>query len=150
MAKLIFYRQKRYDGGMRTGIELDGQPIAEQFEPGEGERDPALVWFLDLRCEGEGVPEDEDEARQWLLGRSSSIRDALRRFAEKLRIGADRDDSVLKWTEFADVPPGVEMAIVGSAIRRVEAREFASVLGEMADHWNLWLHDLFSESLATG
>ena len=62
MPKLVFYRQKRYDGAIRTGLELDDDPIAEHYEEGSGERDPALLWFVDLRCKGPGIPGDPDDA----------------------------------------------------------------------------------------
>ena len=52
MPNLTFYRQKRVDGGVRTGVELDGETVASLFEEGDPERDPALLWFVDLRCEG--------------------------------------------------------------------------------------------------
>lgn len=85
MAKLIFYRQKRYDNGIRTGLELDGDPIAERFEEGDKDRDPALIWYVDLCCEGPGVPDDPDLAERWLVDHSPLIRDGFCRFAEHLR-----------------------------------------------------------------
>ncbi|HZW34920.1 MAG TPA: hypothetical protein VFF52_29625 [Isosphaeraceae bacterium] len=135
MAKLIFYRQKRYDGGVRTGLELDGDPIGERFEGGEGERDPALIWYVDLRCEGPGIPDDPDLAEQWLFDHAPIIRDGFLRLAERLRAGTDKDIYSLKWSDFPDAPEGVSMTIACSAVRRVDGREISAVLKDIASHW---------------
>ncbi len=138
MAKLVFYRQKRYDGGIRTGIELDNRPIAEHFdeEGMESERDPALLWFVDVRCEGAGIPDDPDAAEDWLIDRSGTIREGLRRFADRLRVGADTDIYCLTWNEFDGLPADVHMMIACSAIRRIDARMMSSILNEIADKWD--------------
>jgi len=70
MPKLIFYRQKRYDQAIRTGVELDGETIAERYEEGGSEPDPGLLWYVDLRCEGSAIPDGFDEAAHWLLDHS--------------------------------------------------------------------------------
>ncbi len=136
MPKLTFYRQKRDDGATRTGIELDGETIAERFEGGEGERDPALLWYVDLRCEGAGLPDDPDAATHWLLEQAPIIRVGFARFAERLRAGVDTDLYSLTWSEFADVPEGVGMTIACSAIRRIEAREMSAILADVGSHWD--------------
>jgi hypothetical protein len=45
MAMLNFYRQVREDGGIRTGIELNGTTIFERFESGGDDYDLALDSF---------------------------------------------------------------------------------------------------------
>lgn len=45
MKSLTFYHQKRKDGGVCTGVELDGERVLEQFKPGGGLQDSALEWF---------------------------------------------------------------------------------------------------------
>jgi hypothetical protein len=77
MAQLLFYRQKRVDGGVRTGLDLDREEIAEHFEEGELERDPALLWYVDLRCDGPGVPADGEAALQWLIDYAPVIREGF-------------------------------------------------------------------------
>ncbi len=136
MAKLVFYRQKRYDEGIRTGIELDDDRVANWFEPGTNGTDSALLWYVDLRCEGAGVPDDPELVLDWLQEHSSIIRDGFRRYAEQLRSGFDPDIYSLKWSEFKDVPPDVTMKIVCSAIRRVDALEMGSHLSEIATNWD--------------
>jgi len=142
MAKLMFYRQKRYDGGIRMGVDLNGEEIAHHFEEGSAERDPALIWYADLRCEGPGLPNDPDDAMDWLLAHSPSIRVGFARFAEKLRVGADTDIYSLYWTEFPEVPEGVTMTIACSAARQVDGREMSSVLTEISERWDELLLEL--------
>ena len=50
--ELSFYRQKRQDGGIRTAVTVDGDTVLHRFQPGEGASDPALLWYVDLRCAG--------------------------------------------------------------------------------------------------
>jgi hypothetical protein len=136
MSELTFYRQKRVDGGIRTGIDLDGASICEDFEPGEAERDPALRWYVDLRCSGDGLPGDADSAREWLLEHDAMIREGFSRYAEELAAGSDQDDYPLQWSGFQALPPKVRMSIACSAIRRVDARELNHVLLDIAEHWS--------------
>jgi len=135
MAKLIFYRQERYDNGIRTGLELDGYPIAERFEEGDGQRDPALIWYVDLRCEGPRVPSEPELAEPWLLEHSPLFRDGFLRFGERLRAGADKDIYSLTWGDFPDAPEGVGVTLSCSAVRRVDGREMSSILREIGTHW---------------
>src|SRR4051812_22412222 len=136
MPELTFYRQKRVDGGVRTGIDLDGVNVCEEFEEGHEERDPALRWYVDLRCSGEGLPSDADSAREWLLEHEKLIRDGFSRYANQLAAGADPDDYPLQWSDFQPPPQGVQMSIACSAIRRVDAREVNQVVRDIAEHWS--------------
>jgi hypothetical protein len=142
MPKLIFYRQKRYDQAIRTGVELDGETIAERYEEGGSEPDPALLWYVDLRCEGSAIPDGLDEAARWLLDHAETIRSGFSAFAEHLRAGADPDIYSLIWDEFKDVPENVKMSIACSAARRIDAREMALILKEIADNWTTIIQKL--------
>jgi len=136
VSKLLFFRQKRFDGTIHTGLELDDEPIAHRYEGGSGERDPALLWYVDLRCEGPGIPDDPELSAHWLLEHGSSIRDGFAGFARKLEVGADPDLYSLTWGGFPEEPEGVTMTIACSAARRVEARELSRILGDIAGRWD--------------
>jgi hypothetical protein len=123
------------DGGYRTGIELDRVTLFERFEEGEFERDPALRWYIDLRCQGSSLPDDPEAARQWLLDQSPVICEGFRRYADQLAVGVDPDDYPLLWDDFRGVPVGVRMTIASSAIRKVDARELDANLRDVASHW---------------
>jgi hypothetical protein len=136
MAKLVFYRQKRYDGGIRTGVELDDDRVADWFDPGPDENDRVLLWYVDLRCEGSGVPDEPELVLDWLLEHGPIIRDGFLRCADHLRNGFDPDIYTVRWTDFRDLPPEVAMLIASSAIRRVDALEIGSHVLEIATSWD--------------
>ena len=136
MPKLVFYRHKRYDGGIRTGVELDDDRVADWFDPGPDENDRALLWYVDLRCEGSGVPDEPELALDWLSGHGPIIRDGFSRCADHLRNGIDPDIYTVRWTDFRNVPPDVTMLIACSAIRRVDALEIGAHLSEIATDWD--------------
>ena len=137
MPRLVFYRQKRFDGGFRMGVELNEETILEQFEPGKNEPDPLLLWFVDVRCKGSDVPADAVASPQWLLSTGSIISEGLTRFADHLRrVGVDIDGDTLQWSEFPDDNDGVERKIVCSASRRFNAVEIAEIVDDIRDHWS--------------
>jgi hypothetical protein len=154
MPKLTFYRQKRFDGGVRTGLELgyeyDGTEVGdltvlERFESGDDDRDPTLLWFVDVRCEGPGIPTGPEQATTWFLATKPVIDDGLIRFADQLRrVGSDLDDFPLQWTDFPAVD-GVERKIVCSAVRRIECRELAEILDDVRGHWSDWIEEMIEE-----
>lgn len=134
MNKLIFYHQKRRDSGIRTGVELNGERILEQFEPGDPQQDSALLWFVDVRCSGERIPSQPEEVRQWLMARSDEIRAGLSELSNELIAGIDREWPLKKELPSAD---GVNMAIYCSAIQRLSGREISSILSDLANRWTL-------------
>src|SRR5262249_22852861 len=142
MPKLVFYRQKRYDGGIRTGVELDDDRVSDWFDPGPDENDRALLWDIDLGCEGAGVPDEPEVVLDWLLEQGPIIRDGFSRFAEHLRYGFDPDIYTVKWMDFRTVPQDVTMLIACSAVRRVDAMEMGSHLLEIAINWDAILQRL--------
>jgi hypothetical protein len=142
MPKLVFYRQRRYDGGLRTGVELDDDRVVNVLDPGTNGIDPVLIWYVDLRCEGDGVPDDPERVLDWLQEHGPIIRDGFSRYAGHLRNGYDADIYSLKWADFKNVPQDVSMQIVCSAIRRVDALEIGSHLSEIATNWDAILETL--------
>lgn len=135
MAKLIFYRQKRRDGGLRTAVEAGEETLFGLFEEGESNDDPTLRWFVDLRCEGAGLPQSPRAARTWLLKHADMISDGFARCADEIAAGIDPDHYPLSWDRFGERPEGVTMKLVCSATRRVDAIEMASVLREIGSNW---------------
>ncbi len=142
MPSLIFYRQKRVDGGIRTGVELEGETIVEEFEEGDQDRDPALVWYVDLRCEGTGLSVDPNEALEWLISQQPEIVQGFHEFAKECEVGTDADSYPIQWGKFSGLPEGVAMEIACSAIRRITAREISKILKDVGDHWTQRLRGL--------
>src|SRR4051794_13461226 len=104
MGKLSFYRQARQDGGIRTAVELNEETVFHSFKKGAKEEDPALLWWVDLRCEGPGLPKDAAGARRWLITHAGLIKDGFGRLAEKLHAGLDVDIYPFQWGDFHKLP----------------------------------------------
>ncbi len=132
MDKLIFYHQKRSDGGLRSGIDFNDARVLESYQPGTLPEDSALLWFIDIRCSAEHLPSEPEAIRRWFLERSDSIRSALDQLAGDLPAGIDSG-----WPIRRVLPTGdsVNMAVYCSAIRRLSGREISQVLSELKNAW---------------
>jgi len=135
MPNLTFYRQARIDGGIRTGIELDEDTVFEHFEEGGPEPDPTLLWYVDLRCQGPGLPDDPRKAREWLIDHSDVICDGFSRCASEFEAGRDVDSYPLLWSEFSGVPAGVEMTIACATNRRTWGISLPLLLKDIELNW---------------
>lgn len=149
MSSLVVYRQRRVDEGMRTGIELDSRTIGHKFEEGGEDRDPALRWYVDLRCEGPGLPHEAGAAFKWLNDQEMLIRENFSEYADRLSAGADLDDYPLEWI-FPSHPDGVRMKIACSAVRRVDSREISSILKGISREWPDLIRDLEVAEVVNG
>jgi hypothetical protein len=133
---LTFFRQEREDGGVRTGIMLGMATVFERFEIDGEEFDPSLIWSVDLRCSGSGLPRAANEAREWLLAHETVVRDGFLRYADQLHAGVDPTGiSLLEWSDFQDLPPDISMKIVCGAQRRIDALYLASRVEFVGEHW---------------
>ena len=126
MPNLTFYRQARIDGGIRTGIELDGDTVFEHFEEGGPEPDPTLLWFVDLRCQGPGLPDDPRQARDWLIDHPDVIVTGFPVVRLNSRPGGMSTLILCLWSKFSGVPAGVDMTIACATNRRVLGNLFAT------------------------
>ncbi len=148
MPTLVFYRQARVDGGIRTGIDVNGDSVWQSFEPGNGDPDPALLWYVDLRCTGDTLPTDPEGVRRWFGDGGSAIKAAFRELADKLRVGFDDE----LWPYQFAVPTAAgepSMKIVCSAIRGLEPGTLGKVLQETGENWERLLEQLApAEALA--
>jgi hypothetical protein len=59
----VFYKHVRRDGGIRLGVEVDDVTAFHHFLPGSKELNPALLWWVDLRCYGRKLPDDPEEKK---------------------------------------------------------------------------------------
>jgi hypothetical protein len=143
MAELIFYRQVRRDGEVHTGLTINGitaLELEEGIKPVE-DQDPILLWWVDLRCEGKKLPNQVEEARQWLLGHGPFISEAFEALADELRVGMDYNSHPLLW-RVPNPPRGVRMAIVCEAMYRSDALAIAKLIRGVGAHWQEWLRKL--------
>jgi hypothetical protein len=133
---LTFYRQERLDGGVRTGVMLDGTTVLHRFDEPEEEFDPTLAWSIDVRCRGDSIPKTIEPARAWLLDHEELIVSGLSGFADHLQAGSDPTGAFpLEWSDFPLAPKDVAMTI-------------AERLRELALHWREWIEALQSSESA--
>lgn len=145
MSKITFFRQAREDGGIRMGIEVDDRTVLSQFEEGSDEFDPALTWYVDVRFEGARLPKDGEAARQWLIRQTPIVQRELSAAAEKIPSGIDPDyRPVLYEVKLRD---GLRMTLACSAMRRVKAKQIASIVAEIAGSWRTWIEALPAPSV---
>ena len=159
MDGFAFYRQKRYDGGIRMGIEYvrhrsegviahfrEYATLLVDFQEGPPElRDVSLgssvLWYLDLRCQGEEILYDPEGGRRWFLALEPSIREGLHRLADDIGFGPD-DEAPIRWSESRDLPQGVKVELVMSAIRRVTGEEMRRIIRETGDNFGAYVSQL--------
>jgi hypothetical protein len=143
MASLTFYRQQRADGGIRTGIDADGSTLVEDFQEGDQEQDPALLWYIDLRCEGDALPTEVEPALEWSRANAEGFAEILETVADHLAAGIDSE--ALPYRQpFPDRLPSAGIEVAVSAMRRVAARNVAQELRHMSGHWAALLDALSS------
>ena len=132
MATIWYFKNVRYDGGVRTGIDIDDDRVFHRFVAGNEDENPALLWFVDARCTGDSLPIEPESARDWLLANLHAIRGELCRVADQLVVGLDE----LSWpylhnSKLAD--QDVELRVRCSAIRRLDGIQIAGRLREVAN-----------------
>jgi hypothetical protein len=140
---LTFYRHYRADDAVHTGIESEGETLWEDFQAGKSrdERNPILLWTIDLRCRGKNLPQEACEARSWLLDQAPLIKEAFRQLATELEAGMDADPLPLAW----NVPGssrGVRMTIVCTACHRIVGRTMGGIVKGVGEHWEAILKQL--------
>jgi hypothetical protein len=133
MKGINFYRQARMDGGERTGVEIDGTTVLEQFQRGGRVEDSALLWFVDVRCSGKHLPEEPEAARRWLLAKASVIQAGLLALAGELSAGIDFSTPISR--DITGFGGGVSGKIVCSAVRRLSGLKIAKALEETGSLW---------------
>jgi len=132
MTKLTFYHQVRLDGGRRTGISIDDDNESLQyFQAGSDEMDPRLLWYVDVRCRGETLPNDPRKAFAWFSENEDWLLRVMRQTASDVEAGMDAG----VWPylrELTDVPEGVQCSVLVHAGRRLAGREIAAHLLALA------------------
>src|ERR1043166_6269077 len=106
MNKLLFYRQQRVDGGIRTGVEWNGETLLQRFDQGQ-DADPALRWYVDLLFRGKALPTDHEEAQSWLGEQADWVRDCLEELCGEIEVGFDADVLPLK-RAYSDTRRGIK------------------------------------------
>jgi hypothetical protein len=138
---LTYYQHKRRDGGVRTGVEIDGVTALHRLQKGKREADPVLRWFVDVRCRGPKLPRDPEAARDWLLAHADTVHHALNQLAGELQGGMEPDILPLHWA-VPNPPAGIKMVIVCSVTKRLDAVEASRILRNVDRNWERSLRGL--------
>ncbi len=141
MSQLTYYCQARIDGGIRTGIDVDGATVLARYKPGMDEHDPSLKWYVDVRCDGPALPTDGEDARHWLVENANLIKDELLCAGRQIELGFDTETRPFE-RRVESTPAGTTILIVASAQQRTLGRDMAPTLKGLADELESSLHDL--------
>lgn len=125
MSDVTFFYNERFDGGRRTGLQVDGLPALEHFVPGGENHDPRLLWYFDVAYAVPAAPGSQADALVWFNGHGDEIRVALEEAAEQLVGGIDMD--LVPWT-FERAGSDGQMRVSVSAVRRLAAVEVGARL----------------------
>jgi len=60
VSSVKFFRQKRFDGGIRMGVSVGQDLVLHHFVPGSDEDDPALEWYVDVELKAAGIPSEPE------------------------------------------------------------------------------------------
>ena len=148
MPSIVFYRQQRQDGGVRTGVEIDRETLVGHFEEGSDAFNPLLTWYVDVECEGPGLPTTEANVRGWLLSHAPMVTGGLRMVADEIGLGHDPD----VWSfqrEVPNGPEGVRITITCAANRRAESRQLAAIVRTLADDFTAIVDHLMAPEPTT-
>lgn len=147
MSTITFYRQARADGGVRTGVDVDGRQLFSHLEKGATDTDPALLWYVDVRCSGPNLPQTPARVRRWLTDASDLIVGVLEEAAASVPLGIDPSDWPLQRARI-DKVRGVKVAVVCSAVRRADAKDIARHLLDIAREWPSLISALGDKALS--
>ncbi len=147
MTTITFFQQARADGGMRTGIDVDRETALEWFKEPKGESNPVLLWFIDVRLSGKGLPREAEAARAWLIEAAAELRPALLSAADELQAGLDEDVVPFEYQAPAAVR-GADVRIVCATHGRIQGLQIAKELRRLAKEWTKLLGKLPAEKAA--
>lgn len=150
MPELSLFRQGRADGGIRSGLMIDGISALQQFEAGNRDDDPALLWYVDVVVEGKGLPRDPELAREWFVRHREIFQEALTTTADKLRGGFDKEQGPSQFpiSTISRSGKGHKGRLIVFAVRRKNALEISKQLRELARDWDEVLQELESVGVA--
>lgn len=142
MRTIRFYQQQRSDGGVRSGLGIDDEPVLHEFIAGDEESDPALLWYVDVVAKSSHLPGDAEHAREWFVRHRQEIQQTLRDMAERLTIGLDEGNCWPYSAKLTGLPRGVAGEVRVSAVRSLREGELARHLRLLADAWEAVLSRL--------
>jgi len=146
VSELTFFRQKRFDGGVRTGVEHDGVRLLRNFEQGPGDLEDmplgsGLEWYIDLRFSGPTLPKQTESVKNWLLDHTEAIRQSLSDFATLVGAGVD-DEFPLESPPYEVGEQDIRLRVVSSVTKRVTRLNFAEIISQFAQEFPDYVRNL--------
>jgi len=135
MPTIRFYQQQRNDGGLRSGLGIDEEPVLHEYVAGGRDSDPALLWYVDVVATSNILTSDPELARDWLTQHGKPIKHTLRSLADRLEIGLDETANWPYSASVSHLPRGTTGQVSVSAVRRLRDGELAGHLRALADDW---------------
>lgn len=143
MNKVVFFWNDRMDGGVHFGLVANDVLLFDELKDGSGESDPALNWFVDIKCESKSLPKGAAEIRNWILNLAPQINQALDALASKLEVGTDGDISPFSIkTKVSAHPASVHIEVKGSALRTIRETQIAGHIMKVKKSWERELRRL--------
>jgi hypothetical protein len=139
--RISFYRQARGDGGIRSGIDVNGEEMWSLFEAGPGEADPALDWYVDVEWSGPSLPTEAEAVKALLVAQQSQVGQACSTLASRLEVGIDAEAAPFAQS-FDPGMSGVTAGVFCSAVHRVSGREMGRNLQLLGSSWVTLINQL--------
>lgn len=120
---------ERRDGGRWAELSVGGERGLERVltaVPFE-DRDPALLWYVDVRWDVADPPRTQAAAADWYSAHRPAVEVALAQMADVLAVGLDIDEAPVIYP--LDTPAGPARAYV-SALKRLGPGRVAASLRE--------------------
>ncbi len=139
MRNLLYFRNVRRDGGIRLGVELDGERLFHQFIDGPKvngiwDENPAIDWYIDILFEGKNILGEPEKVRKWLVQIKPFLQKGLAELAQNLLAGVDEDALPLTHT-VSHSPPGLQIAFKIMAIRKIRHEDVAKEILHLGKTW---------------
>lgn len=134
MATIVFIKQVCEDGGIHTGIEVNGLTCFDRLEIEGEEYDPVLTWFVEVYAEGDALPSDAQGALRWFQDQAPLIKEGLGQLADRLQVGLDHNTYPLHWS-IPNAPAGIRLKVLCDAVRRRVGLDMARLVTDVRMHW---------------
>lgn len=144
MATITFFRQRRRDGGLHTGVDVGNDTVLRRFVAGKAESDPTLLWYVDVSADGSGVPATAEAAREWLAEHAAEVRTLLEQLATDVRAGTDPDANPVQRQVVLNVGGHrrVKLTVSAAFVNRGEAAKLPRTIRQIGDRWAEYVGDL--------
>lgn len=146
MTEITFYRQKRRDGSVRSGLHATGPYDLENFEKGPEQLadDPCahvLDWFIDLQLQSPRQMDDAEAARDELLSHADEITAGLNRMVDEIGVGLDSNRPVV-WQNFPELPTGYSCRLNCSISLKYRGMPYMDLLRDFVGRWPIYCRSL--------